>query len=90
MNESLKEDIKSESREDLERLLLEEVEICDNLYDKVGKLNDEIIRLNKVLEYLEKYFSDREYYEFAEIIRETKQANFGWLENTINNEEDER
>ena len=90
MNESLKEDIKSESREDLERLLLEEVEICDNLYTKIYKMQDEINRLNAVLGYLEKYFSDREYYEFAEKIRETKQANIEWLENTINNEEDER
>lgn len=90
MNDSLKEDIKSESREDLERLLIEEVETCDMLYDKIYKMQEEINRLNVVLRYLEKYFSDREYYEFAEKIRETKQANFGLLENTINNEEDER
>lgn len=90
MNDSLKEDIKSESREDLERLLIEEVETCDILYDKIYKKQEEINRLNAVLGYLEKYFSDREYYEFADKIRETKQANFGWLENTINNEEDER
>lgn len=86
MNDSLKEDIKSESREDLERLLIEEVEQCDVLYDKVDKLNDEIDRLNEVLEHLEQYFNDREYYEFANLVRETKKANIEWLEN----KEDER
>ena len=87
MNESLKEDIKSESREDLERLFLEEVEVCDILYDKIYKMRDEIDRLNAVLGYLEKYFSDREYYEFADKVREIKQANIEWLENAINNKE---
>lgn len=90
MNESLKEDIKSESREDLERLFLEEVKICDILYDKIYKMQDEVDRLNAVIGYLEKYFGDREYYEFANLVRDTKKANIEWLENAINNKEDER
>lgn len=85
MNESLKEDIKDLSREELERILIEEVEQCDKFFYSSCERFDEIDRLNKVLEYLEKYFSDREYYEFANKVREIKQANVEWLNNALKN-----
>lgn len=48
------------------------------------KLQDEIERLNKVLKYLEIYFSNRENYELAQIVRDTKEANIEWLDKAIN------
>lgn len=51
----------------------------DDLLRENGLLNAENKRLNKALEYLEKYFSEREYYEFAQLVRDTKEANIEWL-----------
>ena len=76
MNESLKNDIKEVSREDLERLLIEEVEQNDNLHNKNYKLN-------KGFDYLEKYFHDRQDYEYAELVRQVKYSNIEWLVNGL-------
>lgn len=46
----------------------------------------EIERLNNIIKYLEQYFSKREYYEFAQLVRETKEANIEWLENAVKEE----
>lgn len=51
----------------------------DDLLRENGLLNAENERLNKILEYLEKYFSEREYYEFAQLVRDTKEADIEWL-----------
>ena len=51
----------------------------DDLLRENGLLNAENERLNKILEYLEKYFNEREYYEFAQLVRDTKEANIEWL-----------
>ena len=85
MNESLKKDIKDLSREELERLFIEEVEQCDKFHNVICNQIDEIDRLNKVLDHLELYFSDREYYEFANLVRDTRKANIEWLEGEDNN-----
>lgn len=85
MNESLKKDINDLSREELERILIEEIEQCDKFHNIICNQTDELYRLNKVLEHLEKYFSDREYYEFANIVRDTSKANIEWLENSLKN-----
>ena len=45
--------------------------------------NKEIERLNKVLKYLELYFSNREDYELSQLVRDTKQANIEWLDKAI-------
>ena len=73
MNESLKKDIKEVSREELERLYIEEVEQCE-------KQINNVYRLKKGFEYLEKYFHDRQDYEYTELIRQVKEANIEWLE----------
>jgi len=49
MNESLKKDIKDLSREELERILIEEVEQCDKFYDKFCKVQT---RLDNAIEYV--------------------------------------
>lgn len=85
MYESLKKDIKDLSREELERILIEEVEQCDKFHNIICNQTDELYRLNKVLEHLEKYFRDREYYEFGSIVRDTSKANIEWLENSLKN-----
>lgn len=84
MNESLKKDIKDLSREELERIFIEEVEQCDKFQKVICTQIDEIYRLNRVLDHLEKYFSDREYYEFANVVRDTRKANIEWLEGSNN------
>lgn len=84
MNESLKKDIKDLSREELERLFIEEVEQCDKFHDTICTQVDEIYRLNEILDHLELYFSDREYYEFAKVVRDTRKANIEWLEGSNN------
>lgn len=60
-------------------------EIADTIHylARINVLGKEIERLNKVLIYLEKYFSEREYYEFAQLVRETKKTNIEWLEGAV-------
>ena len=49
MNESLKKDIKDLSREELERLFIEEVEQCDKFYNKFIEAQT---RLDNSIEYV--------------------------------------
>lgn len=52
MNEALKKDIEDLTKEELQRLLLEEVEKCDKLYEKNISLVDKI---NDALELIDSY-----------------------------------
>ena len=52
-------------------------------HDMVAKFREEEKRNKLILKYLEKYFSEREYYEFAQLVRETKEANIEWLKEGV-------
>ena len=57
----------------------------DDEQDLIELLNREIERLNLGYSYLEKFFSKREDYEWAELVRQCKEANVEWLENAVDN-----
>lgn len=67
MNESLKKDIKDLSREELERIFIEEVEQCDKFYDKFIKAQT---RLDNIRKHIIDNYKDVPCYEtyYKEII----------------------
>jgi len=95
-NKQLEEEIKQlkEERENLIHIVANKIiadydiesplkEELNNARIKNLALESEINRLNSILKYLEKYFSEREYYEFAQLVRDAKEANIEWLEQGV-------
>lgn len=81
MSEEIKEYLQESI--DREQSCLLNSDNCEILLKHINNLQQRVEQLEKSLIYLEKYFSKREYYEFAELIREIKKADIKWLEKGI-------
>lgn len=68
---------------DKDKVINDLLKRVSNLEFEVESKEKENERLNNIIKYLEKYFSEREYYEFAQLVRETKKANIEWLEGAV-------